>query len=202
MRIPEEKAFALLKRYGIPVVPQVFCSSPSSVTLAVRKIGFPCVMKAVGPLHKTDVGGVVLDVRTEEEAEEVFRRLLKIRGCEKVLVQKQLRGVELMVGGVRDGTFGSFVSFGLGGIYVEMLSDVSFRLCPVTEGDAEAMMKETAAWRILSGARGRKYPVEELKRIIVSASNLMVRCRLAEMDVNPLIATENGFFAADVRMRR
>ncbi len=202
MRIPEERAFALLKRYGIPVVPQVFCSSESSVSAALRKIGFPCVMKAVGPLHKTDVGGVVTDVTGEEEALKVFRKLLKIPDCEKVLVQKQLRGVELMVGGVRDGTFGSFVSFGLGGIYVEVLSDVSFRLCPVTESDAETMIKETAAWKILSGARGRKYPVEELKRIIVSASNIMVRSRLAEMDVNPLIATEKGFFAADVRMRR
>ncbi|NOZ81588.1 MAG: hypothetical protein GXO63_00330 [Candidatus Micrarchaeota archaeon] len=196
-------AYRLLKKYGIPVANMCVCKSESSVKKAVETIGFPCVMKvSASGMHKTDVGGVVTDVISHEQALKVFKKLMKIKGVNAVIIQEQLKGPELLVGGIYDETFGPCVSFGSGGRFAEALDDVSFRACPIDEKEAARMVSETRISRIFSSPRGRKYRVGELYRIISAVSTMMVKSRLRELDINPLFATERGFLAADVRITR
>src|SRR4029077_13392760 len=175
-------------------------------------IGFPVVMKIVSPqiLHKTEAGGVVVGVKSATEAEQAFttivanaRRYDAQATIDGVQVQQMLAGgQEVIIGAVTDPAFGKLVAFGLGGILVEVLKDITFRLAPATRDDALSMLDGIAAAQILKGVRGAP-PVdrESLAAMIVNVSQLVADFpEITELDLNPVFATPESATAADVRV--
>ncbi|MFQ6020791.1 MAG: acetate--CoA ligase family protein [Candidatus Aenigmatarchaeota archaeon] len=201
-KIPDEKAFTIIKNYRIPVPVYGFCKNEKMLPQVLKKIGFPCVMKVSGKItHKTDVGGVITDVVSEVQALESFKKLMKIKGAEKVLIEKQLEGLELIVGSKRDPNFGHVIIVGLGGIYVEIFKDVSFRISPINKEDAKEMAMELKGYPLLKGVRGQK-PInfEKLYDVLVKVSRLSIAKKIIELDINPLFCNDKGCWAADIRI--
>ena len=204
-KMPDENAYELLKRYKIQLPPYAFCKKLEDLKLALKKIGFPCAMKVSGNIiHKTNVNGVRLNIKSEEEAIKVFQELIKIKGCDKVLVQKMIAdGYEIIVGGKKDPQFDKVVALGAGGIFTEFLKDVSFRVCPVSRQDAEEMLKEVKfSDLILKGFRGQKpADANSIIETIISVSKIMENNpNIKELDINPLFAMPTMSLAADVRI--
>ena len=204
-KMPDEKAFKILKRFRIKVPVYVFCKNEKQLQLALKKVGFPCVMKVSGKiLHKTDVSGVRTNIENEEEAIKNFNELMKIKGTEKVLVQEMVKeGYEIIVGGKKDPQFNRVVALGAGGIFTEFLKDVSFRIVPLERRDAEDMLREVKfSDLILRGFRGKK-PAnpDSIVNTIMAVSKIMERYpNIKELDINPLFATPTNTIATDVRI--
>ena len=177
---------------------------------AAAEMGFPVAMKIISPdaLHKSDRGGVLLDIRSSSEAEKAYCLLMdRFRGSEieGILVQKMAGkgAVELIVGGKRDAQFGQLIMLGMGGIFVEVYKDVTFRVCPIGKEDALQMISELRACPILEGARGRKpISMPALVSALLSVSNLLLKEDPAEFDINPIMADEKGCVAVDMRILR
>jgi acyl-CoA synthetase (NDP forming) len=175
---------------------------------AGRALGFPAVLKAVGPgiLHKTEVGGVVLDLTTEGALSRAYRQMRERLGpaMSGALVQRQVRGgVEVIVGATDDPTFGPLVLYGSGGTLVELQADVAFRLQPLTDADARALLEEVAGTARLRGFRGAP-PADEgaLRELILRVSALLEACpEVREMDLNPVMVLEKGAVVVDARVR-
>lgn len=159
---------------------------------------FPAVAKIAEMTHKTNVGGVVTNIRTEEELREAVERLLRI--SEKVIIQPHIEGVEVFLGGKTDPSFGPTVTLGLGGVFVELYNDTSTRLAPLTGADVLDMVSELKGRRILEGYRGRKTNFQALVKSVVNFSLFMDRYRPRVAEVNPLILNERGAYAVDVRV--
>lgn len=200
-KMPDEKAYALLKQYGIPLVQYSFVKKEGELSAALKKTGLPAVMKVSGRtiIHKTELGGIIT-ASSEQEAKTAFKKLQSISGAEKTIVQKRLEGVEVIVGAKSDPQFGTVVAFGLGGIYTEVIKDVVFRVCPITAADAEQMIKSVKGYEILAGVRGKAVNMETLKDVLVRVCRLAMKERIKEMDINPLFCSEQGCWAADVRI--
>ncbi|UCG95889.1 MAG: acetate--CoA ligase family protein [archaeon] len=200
MKSPED-AEKMMRKYGIPLPCQKIVKSSREALKFADKIGYPVVMKVSSSVisHKTESGGVFIGV-VRGRVEKFFRKIMRIKGAEGVLVQKQVEGIETIAGGIRDSQFGPCVSFGTGGIFVEVLKDVNFRVCPITKKDARDMVRETKIYRILEGYRGRTYDTDGLVEALLRVSRLMVNEKIRELDINPLICSEKGVWAADVRM--
>jgi acetate---CoA ligase (ADP-forming) subunit beta len=204
-KMSDEKAYELLKRYRIAMPEYGFCKKEDDVKEALKKVGFPCVMKVSGSIiHKTNVNGVKLNINSEEEALKAFRELIKIKGCEKVLVQKMVtEGYEIIVGGKKDPQFNKVVALGAGGIFTEFLKDVSFRVAPLSKEDAEQMLKEVRfSDLIMKGFRGQKpADANSIIEVILSVSRIMEsNHNIKELDINPLFATSSKAIATDVRV--
>jgi acetyl-CoA synthetase (ADP-forming) len=200
--------FALLSKYKISFpASQSACSLPDTLA-AAQKVGFPLAMKVISSevVHKSDQGGVILNVRNAGEAEKAYHLLIeRYRGVkvECVLVQKMAgkEAVELIVGGKKDAQFGQLLMLGMGGIFVEVMKDVTFRVCPITKADALEMINELKAYPILAGARGRKPAnMDALAATLVKVSNLLLKENPREFDINPLMADEKGCTAVDMRI--
>lgn len=202
VKMPDARAYELLRGAGIPVAPYAFVRRERDLPAVLRKIKFPVVLKVSGPtiVHKTEVGGIIKDINSEAAAAEAFKRLMAIKGAEAVLVQKQLSGTELIVGAKADPQFGYIVSVGIGGIYVEVLRDIAFRIAPIAHTDAAAMVRELKGYEILAGVRGMPaIKFEALYDVLVRVSRLIGTAKLKELDINPLFCTSEGCWAADVR---
>jgi acyl-CoA synthetase (NDP forming) len=198
--------------YGITVPKEGVVSSAAEASKLASSMGFPVVMKIVSPdiLHKTEAGGVIVGVKNADEAATAYEQIVanakkynakaNIQG---VQVQQMIKGgQEVIVGATTDGSFGKLVAFGMGGVLVEVLKDVTFRLAPATKEDAASMLDGIQAAEMLRGVRGGK-PVnrEALQDIIVRVSQLVSDFpEIAEMDLNPVFASETGAIAADVRI--
>ncbi|MCS7178286.1 MAG: acetate--CoA ligase family protein [Anaerolineae bacterium] len=204
-------ALALCREYGIPVAPWAVVQAPDEAAEAADALGYPVVLKALSArvVHKSDVGGVVLDLRDREAVRreaEAMRARVRARVPEATdlhfLVQRMVEGgVEVILGGKQDPSFGPVVMFGLGGIFVEVFGDVSFRVAPLARADAEEMIEEVRGKALLQGARGRS-PVdrEALVEAIMAFSRLLVENpALAEIEINPLLALPWGVMAVDAR---
>ncbi|HXX82594.1 MAG TPA: acetate--CoA ligase family protein [Casimicrobiaceae bacterium] len=198
--------------YGIPVPREGVAKSAAETAKLATRIGFPVVLKIVSPeiLHKTDAGGVLVGVKNAAEARKGFEKIMasakkynRKANLLGVQVQQMLGGgQEVIVGAVTDPSFGKLVAFGLGGVLVEVLKDVTFRLAPASKDDALSMLDSIAAAPILKGVRGGD-PVDRqaLSRIIQSVSQLVSDFpEIVEMDLNPVFATRKGAIAADVRI--
>ncbi len=203
-----EQALALLDQYNIPTPPQraVESRDPRAVALAATDFTWPMVLKAIGPslVHKSDVGGVRVGLRDADDLEQAVVDMLdRIPELTGFLVQEQaIPGTELIVGCRRDPAFGPVVLVGLGGIWVEALRDVSLRLAPVSHDEARTMLSELKGAAILAGFRGQP-PVdrEALADLLVRVGRLACeRDDLVELDLNPVIAGEDGLFAVDARI--
>jgi acetate---CoA ligase (ADP-forming) subunit beta len=201
-----------LKKAGIPVVETRLARTRAEAVALTKEIGYPAATKIVSPdaIHKTDVGGVKLNIKNATQAGQAYSDILtsvkqhvpkaKIEG---VSVQRMAApGVEIIIGMTIDPQFGPVLMFGLGGIFVEVLKDVSFRLVPVARVDAAEMIQEIRGKALLEGYRGQP-PVNlpALERLIVKVSDFIVKNPdVKELDLNPLIATERNIVAVDARM--
>ncbi len=208
---PESKA--LIKEIGITTTDFHVAANAEEAKKVAKKIGFPIVMKILSPqiIHKTDAGGVKLNIQSENEAEEAFNEIVAnakqykkdadIRG---VLIEKMVKSsTEIIVGVTRDPTFGPAIMFGLGGIFVELLKDVSFRIAPITEKDAKQMIHEIKALPMLQGFRGG--PNVELTQIIevlIKISKLSIDFidDILEIDLNPIFAYDDHLLTVDARV--
>lgn len=198
--------------YGIPVPKEGVAKSAGEAGKIASGMGFPVVMKIVSPdiLHKTEAGGVVVGVKTAADAEKTYETILanakKYKAdarIEGVQVQQMLAGgTEVIVGSITDGSFGKLVAFGLGGVLVEVLKDITFRLAPATKDDALSMLDGIQAHDMLKGVRGGD-PVnrDALADVIVKVSQLVSDFpEIVELDLNPVFATKKDAIAADVRI--
>jgi acetate---CoA ligase (ADP-forming) len=193
----------LLNAVEIPVVKETVVSSKSKLMSVAKKTGYPLALKVVGPVHKSDVGGVTLNIKSERHLEAEFNRMMSIKGVKAVLVQQMLSGIELFIGAKYEPGFGHIILCGLGGIFVEVLGDFSSGLAPLTFNEAESMIKSLKSYRIIRGTRG-KNGINEKKfaEIIVRLSSLLrYATEIKEMDLNPLIGSIDQITVVDARIR-
>jgi acetyltransferase len=207
------ESFGILRAYGIPVVPTASASSAEDAIEKAENMGFPVVMKILSPdiSHKTDVGGVRLNLEGADEVERAYhtmmsdaRRYMPSARINGVQVQKMItEGLEVIIGMNRDVQFGPLVMFGLGGIYVEVLKDVAFRLAPLGKKEAYSMMASIRSFPLLTGVRGSQpYDIDAIADILCRVSQLVYENpELLEFEINPLMVLPegNGCVAMDMR---
>ena len=200
--------FKLLSKYGIGYPRTEVAPTRVRALEAAEGMGYPVALKISSDavLHKTDRGGVLLGLKSEDEVRKGYELLMarfshvKMDG---IIVQKMAgkESVELIIGGKKDPQFGQLIMLGMGGIFVEVMRDVVFRVCPITVQDAQEMIAELRAYPILAGARGRKaVNMRELALTLTRVSNLLEAEGPSEFDINPLMADESGCVAVDMRL--
>jgi len=193
----------LFKAASIPMVEELVSNDWDEISAFAEKVGYPVVAKVVGPIHKSDVGGVILNIRSQEHLQFEFLRLMEIPGATTVMVQPMLKGVELFAGAKYEEKFGHIVLCGLGGIFVEIFKDVASGLAPLAMEEALSMIHSLKGYKVFQGARGQKgIDEQQFARIIVQLSALLrFASEVKELDINPLLATEKGIIAVDARVR-
>jgi acetate---CoA ligase (ADP-forming) len=194
--------FALLQAAGIDVCTQEIAHSPAEAIEIADAIGFPIVMKVSGPLHKSDVGGVVTRIGSKESVLANFHILMDIEGGEAVIMQQQIAGIEIFVGAKAEEGYGHQVICGAGGIFVEVFKDVSAGLAPVGKDEALGMIRHLKSYPVLRGIRGKNGINEHLfAEIIMRVSALLEAApEIIEMDINPLMGTPGAIVAVDARI--
>jgi acetate---CoA ligase (ADP-forming) len=193
----------LLNAAYIPVVKEAVVSSKAELLSVAENTGFPLALKVVGPVHKSDVGGVTLNIKSFKHLEAEFNRMMQINEVKAVLVQQMVSGTELFIGAKYEPRFGHIILCGLGGIFVEVLGDVSSGLAPLTFSEAQSMIRSLRSYKIIKGTRG-KQGINESKyaEIIVRLSSLLrYATEIKEMDLNPLIGSEENLTVVDARIR-
>lgn len=200
--VPPQTVRELLSCAGIPLVPEMVSTSKEELTAFAKRVGYPVVAKVVGPIHKSDVGGVTLNIRTAEHLALEFDRMMQIPDAKGVMVQKMLKGTELFIGAKYEERFGHVILCGLGGIFVEVLKDVSSGLAPLSYGEAYSMIHSLRGYKIIKGTRGQKALNEQkYAEIIVRLSTLLrFATEIKEIDLNPLLADEHEVVAVDARI--
>jgi len=198
-----EEVMGLLDGAGVPRVNEVMVTEPADLEAVKHSIGFPVVMKVVGPVHKTDVGGVLLNIKSVDEMQARYEQLMQIDQVTGVLIQPMISGTELFIGVKRESNFGHLILCGLGGIFVEVLNDFSSCLCPVSEKESVKMIQRLRAYRIIQGVRGREGVNETLFSEIIQRISALVTIapEIAEMDINPLMGSMSNVTAVDTRIR-
>jgi len=193
----------LLDAAGIPYVLESVVHDPDEAIAKSEEIGFPVALKVVGPIHKSDVNGVVLNLKDSESVSREFSRMMKISGTKAVLVQKMFTGTELFAGIKAEGSFGHLLLAGLGGIFIEVLKDISVSLVPVSSGEAKRMVHSLKGYSLIKGVRGRKGIKESLFIDIICRLSALAEAapEIVEMDLNPLIGTADTVVAVDARIR-
>ncbi len=206
----ESKRF--LKQAGIPVIETKMAQTPSEAVLVSQRIGFPVALKINAPdiVHKSDAGGVKLSLNCVSEVRSAYREIIHaIRkkypssSIHGVSVQKMAKpGTEVIIGATKDPQFGPVIMFGLGGIFVEVLKDVSFRIIPLSRKDAQEMIEEIKGSPILKGYRGKeRVDITALTEIILKISDLIEQNpEIKEIELNPLLAYRKGALAVDARI--
>ena len=200
--LPPDTVREILSCAGIPIVPEMVSSSKDELISFAQQVGFPVVAKVVGPVHKSDVGGVTLNIRTPEHLALEFDRMMQIQNATGVMVQKMVKGTELFIGAKYEERFGHVVLCGLGGIFVEVLKDVQSGLAPLSYGEAYSMIHSLRGYKIIKGTRGQKGLNEQkYAEIIVRLSTLLrFATEIKEMDINPLLADDKEVVAVDARI--
>jgi acetyltransferase len=194
---------ALLDASGVPRVSEVVVTERTELEATQHTVSFPVVMKVIGPVHKTDVGGVLLNIKSVEEMQKGFEQLMRINKALGVLIQPMISGTELFIGVKRESNFGHIILCGLGGIFVEVLNDFSSCLCPVSKTESTTMIKRLRAYKIIQGTRGRGGVNEELFTEIIQRISVLVTAapEIVEMDINPLMGSLSEITAVDTRIR-
>jgi len=208
----EPEAKAVCMEYGIPVTAFRVAKTEEEAVKFARDIGYPVVLKIISPniIHKSDVGGVILNLKTPEEVRRAYREILtnvkkhkadaEIKG---ILVQEMApKSIEVIVGATKDPQFGPALMFGLGGVFVEILKDVTFRIAPISEGDALEMITEVKAYPILKGYRGQPpADIDTIVNILLSTSKLVMdHLEIKELDLNPIMVYQKGAKTVDARI--
>ncbi len=202
--LAEKEAEAFLEQEGFPVTERHFVKTEKDVLHASHRLGYPVCLKVSSKaiLHKSDVGGVKIDLRNDTEVLAAFRHLIQIPKCEEVMVQPYNTGQLLLVGIQRDSTFGHTIAVGSGGIYTEVLKDVAFRVCPLSHHDVKTMVESLKIYPMLQGVRGEQpVNIEQLHQLLLRLSHLaMCYPSLRELDINPLILQSEKIYIADARI--
>lgn len=188
---------------NIPMVKEATANSIEKAKQVALEIGFPLVMKVVGPVHKTDVGGVVLNVDNMEMVEREFNRIMQIPDATSVLFAQMAKGMELFMGGKYEDKFGHVILTGMGGIFVEVMKDVSAALAPLSSNEALQMIKSLKSYKLMKGYRGSTpIDIEKYATIIQRLSMLLRYApEIKELDINPLLAEGDQIIAVDARIR-
>ncbi len=196
----------ILKSYNIPVVKSLLAGNSDEVVKLARKIKYPVAMKIFSRqiTHKTEVEGVKINIKNDFEVREYYDKIHKKLGSKLngIIIQPMTEGIEVILGVKRDESFGHLIMFGLGGIYTEIIKDVSFRLAPIDKAEALKMIKKIKSFKILNGWRGfPKADINSIADSLVGLSNLVSdHPEVKELDINPLMVTEKGCLAVDVRI--
>ncbi len=208
----EPEAKAVCMEYRIPVTKFKVAKTVEEAVKSADEIGYPIVLKIVSPdiIHKFDVGGVILNLNGPKEIQDAYRKILanvkkhkpdaKITG---VFVQEMApTSTEVIVGATKDPQFGPALMFGLGGIFVEILKDVTFRIAPLTEQDAQEMITEVKAYPVLKGYRGQPpADIDAIVKILLNTSRLVMdHLEIKELDLNPIMVYEHGAKTVDARI--
>jgi acetate---CoA ligase (ADP-forming) len=193
----------LLDAAGIFRIHERVVNTFEEAVSSALSFGFPVVMKVVGPIHKTDVGGVLLNLVNHEDVVNAFDRLMSIDGATGVLVQPMLKGRELFVGAKRENPFGHLIMIGLGGIFIEILKDVQTGLAPLSRTEISLMVNQLKGKKLLDGIRGQQsVDIEKWIDLITGVSNLVISApEIAEMDLNPVMGLTDKVVAVDARIR-
>jgi len=200
----------LLERHGIALPKQTMAGTAADAAVKAKEIGFPVAIKLIAAevVHKTESGAVVLGIKNAEEAQAEGQKLLtKTLGRGHLLIQEMVQGTEVLIGARTDPQYGPFLMVGLGGIFVEVLKDVSIRLLPIDEREAREMLTELRGYKVLEGVRGQKpRDVDALVKAMVGLSEIFAahRNHLSDMEINPIMVREQGqgAVAVDVRLVR
>lgn len=196
-----KEALDLLRASGLSVLRTEEALDEAQAVEAARAVGYPVALKLSQAVHKTELGGVRVGLRYAEEVRGTFRQLRRLQPTGPLLLQEMGQGLEAFVGVLTDPSFGPVLAFGLGGIFVEVLEDLSFRLIPIGREDAREMIEELRAYPALSGARGRRVDLEALEGLLLGVSDLVkARPQLLEMDLNPVFLSEDGYRICDARI--
>ena len=195
------KNFRFLDKLGFGVADYGFAESVSEAVEIANKMGFPVVLKLPSQMHKTDVGGVQANIHSVTDLKNLSKKMVSELEAKDIpfdglIVQKQIEGIEVIAGLKEDPVFGKVVLFGSGGIFAELIKDVSLRVCPISENDAEEMINETKAKKLISGFRGKRADASKIKKFLVKLSKLDVK----EIDLNPLIVNDEGVWIVDARI--
>jgi len=208
----ETEAKELLREYGIPVPDFKLIKSEDEIVGLAKEINFPIVMKIVSPdiIHKTDAGGVKVGIKDEKEAKTAYKDIIyKVKKYKKeakisgVIAYSMIpQGTEIIIGMMKDPHFGPVIMFGLGGIFVEILKDISFRILPLEERDAEEMIAEIKGFKILKGIRGETpKDIQSIRDVLMKISQLvMENPEIKEIDLNPVFVFNQGLQVVDARM--
>jgi len=198
-----EKVQQLLDAAGIPRAGEAVVTTPETAVKEAQRLGYPVVMKVVGPVHKSDVGGVVLNVNDDETVRREFDRMIHIKDTTAVLLQPMLSGTQIFAGAKYEPKFGHMILCGLGGIFIEVLKDVQTALSPVSASEASEMIRNLKSYKIIQGVRGQEGVNEAaFAEAIVRLSALCEAApEIAEMDINPLLGNAKGVVAVDARIR-
>ena len=201
--IAPEEVRTLLRAANIPLVEEFTSTNIDELVEFAKKVKFPVVAKVVGPVHKSDIGGVALNIRSEEHLIFECERMMNLPDVKAIMVQPMLKGQELFLGAKYEDRFGHVVLCGLGGIFVEVLKDVSYGLAPLSYDETYSMIHSLRGYPIIKGTRGQAgIDEQQYADIIVRLSTLLrFACEIKEMDINPLVATKDGLFAVDARIR-
>ena len=208
----EPEAIQLLAQYGIPYPKQELAHNADEAGRFAERIGCPVVLKVVSPdvLHKSDAGGVMVNLTSAAAVHDGYASMMKtvlskalgakIDGA--LVVQQAPQGLEVIVGAIDDVTFGPTLMFGLGGIFTEILKDVAFRVAPIERRDAEEMIQEIKAYKLLTGVRGQApRDIPALVELLLSVSRLLTEHpEIKELDLNPIRLYEKGLMALDARV--
>lgn len=198
-----EQVQQLLDAAGIPRAGEAVVTSADEAVKMANKLGYPVVMKVVGPVHKSDVGGVVLNVKDDITAASEFNRMIKIKDTTAILIQPMMSGTQIFAGAKKEGEFGHMILCGLGGIFIEVLKDVQSSLAPVSPDEALTMIKSLKSYKIIDGVRGQEgVDITAFSDVIVRLSALCIAApEITEMDINPLLGNAKGITAVDARIR-
>ena len=198
-----EKVQQLIDAAGISRAKEAVAETVEKAEKSAEEIGYPLVMKVVGPIHKSDVGGVVLNVKDKTQMKAEFERMIKIKDTTAILLQPFLTGRELYTGATFEDKFGHLILAGMGGIYIEILKDISSALAPIDKKIALEMINSLKSIKLLQGARGQEgVNIEKFADILVRLSALLkIAPEIKEMDLNPLLGSVDKVVAVDARIR-
>lgn len=208
----ETEAKAICMEYGIPVTKFKLAKSEGEAVKFADEIGYPVVLKIVSPdvIHKSDVGGVIISLKDAEDVRNAYKKILRNIRKHKpdanivgILIQEMApSSTEVIVGATKDPQFGPALMFGLGGIFVEILKDVTFRIAPITEDEAREMVTEVKAYPLLKGYRNTPpADIDAIIKILLNTSRLvMEHLEIKELDLNPIMVYEKGAKIVDARI--
>ena len=197
------KTTALIDACCIKRPKEGFVTSLKDAKFTAKKIGFPVAMKVVGPLHKTDVQGVLLNIQSEDQVEKSFKQLIQINQAKGVQIQQMIQGTELFIGSIKEPLFGHILLFGLGGVFVEVLKDIQFSLVPIVKSEVAHLLKKLKGYPLFEGIRGHEAINEnEFINVLSKLSTLIkIAPEIIELDLNPVVAVGTEIIAIDVRIR-
>ena len=201
--LPPDRVSKLLDAAGIKRAGEATVTNREEAAKEAERIGFPVVMKVIGPLHKSDVDGIALNVSGKEEASREFDRMIAIKDTTGILIQPMLTGTEIFIGSKREQKFGHMVLCGIGGIFIEVLKDISYGLAPIDNHEARRMIQSLNGYGLIKGTRGQEGVNEDAFAEAIKRISALVQAapEISEMDLNPLMGNSEAVTAVDARIR-